>query len=62
MDGYKVCIFSYGQTGSGKTYTMEGDIKSEEHKGMIPRAVTEIFNSIQEYKTYGWDFRISCSF
>lgn len=62
MDGYKVCIFSYGQTGSGKTYTMEGDIKSQEHQGMIPRAVTEIFNSITEYKTYGWDFKITCTF
>jgi hypothetical protein len=35
---------------------MEGDIKSDTHKGMIPRAVTEIFKSIEEYKNYGWEF------
>jgi kinesin family protein C1 len=41
LDGHNVCIFSYGQTGSGKTYTMGTDSSklSEEHLGIIPRAV-----------------------
>ena len=56
LDGFKVCIFSYGQTGSGKTYTMEGNIDSEKDKGMIPRAVDEIFKSMKEYKDKGWNF------
>jgi kinesin family protein 11 len=32
-------VFAYGQTGTGKTHTMEGDLASEEFKGIIPRAV-----------------------
>ena len=45
LDGYKVCIFAYGQTGSGKTYTMLGDGKAndDEHRGLIPRCVEQIF-------------------
>ncbi len=41
LDGHNVCVFSYGQTGSGKTYTMGTDSAklSEEHLGIIPRAV-----------------------
>jgi len=60
LDGYNTCIFTYGQTGSGKTYTMEGpsgvgamhtaaamDPNSPLHqqRGMIPRAVEQIFSS-----------------
>ena len=33
-------IFAYGQTSSGKTHTMMG---SKEDKGIIPRAVSDIF-------------------
>ena len=62
LDGYSVCIFSYGQTGSGKTYTMEGDIDSDEHKGMIPRAVEELFIMIDEYRKNGWKFELTASF
>ncbi len=62
MDGYRVCIFSYGQTGSGKTFTMEGDLAKPENKGMIPRAVEEIFCHINIYRESGWTFTIECSF
>ena len=64
LDGYKVCIFAYGQTGSGKTFTMEGDIESakENRKGMIPRSVRQIFDTIEEYKSSGWNFKIIASF
>ena len=39
---HQVCVFAYGQTGSGKTFTMLG---SEEAPGMIPRAMTQIFET-----------------
>ncbi|CAO3589512.1 unnamed protein product [Absidia cylindrospora] len=45
--GYNGTVFAYGQTGSGKTYTMMGsDIEDTENKGIIPRIVEQIFESI----------------
>ena len=41
--GYNVCVFAYGQSGTGKTFTMEG---SEEHPGLVPRAMARIFEDI----------------
>ena len=50
-----MCIFAYGQTGSGKTYTMEGpSMEEEESRGMIARAVLQIFNNTQELEAKGW--------
>ena len=47
LAGYNGTVFAYGQTGSGKTYTMMGaDIGDDEGKGIIPRIVEQIFDSI----------------
>jgi len=40
-----VCIFAYGQSGTGKTFTMNG---SEEMPGLVPRAMTRIFEDVAE--------------
>ncbi len=53
LDGYKVCIFAYGQTGSGKTHTMLG---TPEERGMIPRAMDQIFASSAAMEAQGWSF------
>jgi hypothetical protein len=50
-----VCIFAYGQTGSGKTYTMLG---SEESRGIIPRAIHQIFEGSRKLGTQGWVFNM----
>ncbi|AIN99068.1 kinesin, putative [Leishmania panamensis] len=47
LEGYNATLIAYGQTGTGKTYTMEG-FTSEEKRGIIPRAVEDIFTYIQE--------------
>lgn len=45
--GYNGTVFAYGQTGSGKTFTMMGSsIDDEENKGIIPRIIEQIFESI----------------
>ena len=44
-----MCVFAYGQTGSGKTHTMEGG-RDDEMQGMIPRAVTQIFDACAALK------------
>ena len=49
ISGYNSTIFAYGQTGTGKTYTMEGfsyDYLSPK-KGLIPRAIENIFKYIE---------------
>ncbi|XP_055499155.1 carboxy-terminal kinesin 2-like [Leucoraja erinacea] len=63
LDGYNVCIFAYGQTGSGKTYTMEGpDELTCDTKGMIPRAVDQIFVTARRLETMGWMYKFTASF
>ncbi|OLL25760.1 Kinesin heavy chain [Neolecta irregularis DAH-3] len=48
MNGYNGTVFAYGQTGSGKTFTMMGaDIDNPELRGVIPRIVEQIFESIE---------------
>jgi kinesin family member C1 len=59
LEGYKICILAYGQTGSGKTYTMEG-IPSD--KGLIIRAVEDVFRLMDEMRDGGWLFETSCTY
>ncbi|KZC06514.1 Kinesin-like protein KIF21B, partial [Dufourea novaeangliae] len=51
LDGYNATVLAYGQTGSGKTYTMGTgfDVEVEETiVGIIPRAITHLFDGIAE--------------
>ncbi|XP_053302228.1 kinesin-like protein KIFC1 [Pleuronectes platessa] len=61
LDGYNVCCFAYGQTGSGKTYTMEGD-EFDQTRGVIPRAVQQIFKAAEKLGAQGWEFTFTASF
>ncbi|CAG9575219.1 putative kinesin [Leishmania major strain Friedlin] len=47
LEGYNATLMAYGQTGTGKTYTMEG-FTNEEERGIVPRAVEDVFACIQE--------------
>eukprot|EP00727_Mastigamoeba_balamuthi_P008160 m51a1_g3965 putative kinesin-like protein c (1244) ;mRNA; f:378787-384242 len=64
LDGYNATIFAYGQTGSGKTYTMEGPqgVTSGPHRGMIPRAIEQIFRSTEELRAQHWEYSLDVSF
>ncbi|KAK2795105.1 Kinesin heavy chain [Onygenales sp. PD_10] len=47
LNGYNGTVFAYGQTGAGKSYTMMGsDIDDSDGKGIIPRIVEQMFESI----------------
>jgi Kinesin motor domain len=46
LDGYNAAIIAYGQTGTGKTYTMEGERTSMTDRGIVPRAIQDIFAQI----------------
>ncbi|KAJ3908590.1 kinesin-domain-containing protein [Lentinula edodes] len=61
VDGYNVCIFAYGQTGSGKSFTMEGGA-SNATKGMIPRAVDQVFRVAEDLRSKGWEYQMEGQF
>jgi kinesin family protein 4/21/27 len=58
--GYNLTILAYGQTGSGKTHTMGTAYMGDGDMGVIPRAITEIFDFIKD--NFSFDFIITVSF
>uniref|UniRef100_A0A8C6ZTX6 Kinesin motor domain-containing protein n=1 Tax=Nothoprocta perdicaria TaxID=30464 RepID=A0A8C6ZTX6_NOTPE len=61
-EGYNATVFAYGQTGSGKTYTIGGGhIASiaEDEKGIIPRAIQELFQHISENDNIDFNVKVS---
>jgi hypothetical protein len=50
LEGFNGTIFAYGQTSTGKTYSMEGNVDSQEHKGIILHAFDHIFAHISSVK------------
>ncbi|KAH1177608.1 hypothetical protein KIL84_011310 [Mauremys mutica] len=48
LDGYNGTIMCYGQTGAGKTYTMTGATENYKHRGIIPRAIQQVFRAVEE--------------
>uniref|UniRef100_UPI00358F7932 kinesin-like protein KIF27 n=1 Tax=Myxine glutinosa TaxID=7769 RepID=UPI00358F7932 len=49
LKGYNATVFAYGQTGTGKTFTIGAKTTrlASEDIGMIPRAIEEIFQRIE---------------
>ncbi|OQS03526.1 kinesin [Thraustotheca clavata] len=66
LEGYNATIFAYGQTGTGKTYTMEGFNSSGgsslEDRGIIPRAIEQIFMHIQANVSARMRFLVRASY
>ena len=61
LGGYNGTVFAYGQTGSGKTYTMMGnDIFDENARGIIPRGVSLIFETLSQQGSE-IEYTIKCS-
>ena len=49
----------YGQTGSGKTFTMTGANETFQNRGLIPRAIQEVFREISELPDFAINVKIS---
>lgn len=64
LQGYNATIFAYGQTGTGKTFTMEGFNRegSVEARGIIPRAIEQIFEHIQRNASARMRFLVRASY
>lgn len=45
--GYNGTVMCFGQTGAGKTYTMIGAAETYKHRGIIPRALQEVFQEVE---------------
>ncbi|CAN8022276.1 unnamed protein product, partial [Ixodes persulcatus] len=56
MKGFNGTLFAYGQTASGKTHTMMG---TDREMGLIPLAVKEVFNIIENVPDREYLLRIS---
>ena len=59
IDGYNGTIFAYGQTGSGKTYTITGGVEFISLRGIIPRALSYIFEETKKRTLFTWKVYIS---
>lgn len=59
LTGYNGTILAYGQTGAGKTFTMTGSTEKFQHRGIIPRAIQQIFREIREMREHSISVRIS---
>lgn len=65
LQGYNATIFAYGQTGTGKTFTMEGfnsEGSSVEARGIIPRAIEQVFGHIQRHVSPRMKFLVRASY
>jgi len=56
VGGFNSTVFAYGQTSSGKTHTMRG---TDEEPGIIPLAVSEIFDHISRTQEREFLLRVS---
>ncbi|XP_057410644.1 kinesin-like protein KIF9 isoform X4 [Balaenoptera acutorostrata] len=59
LNGYNGTIMCYGQTGAGKTYTMTGATENYKHRGILPRALQQVFKMIEECPTQAITVRVS---
>ncbi|XP_024518424.1 chromosome-associated kinesin KIF4A isoform X1 [Selaginella moellendorffii] len=62
--GYNATVIAYGQTGSGKTHTMgsaTNPVSGEEDLGILPRAIRQLYESIEERK-HEAQFDVKCCF
>ena len=48
LDGVNSTVFAYGQTGSGKTFTITGGVERYADRGLIPRALSLLFEEFQK--------------
>ena len=61
LQGYNATVLAYGQTGTGKTFTMEG-FDSADLRGLIPRAVSDLFHLIQSSSSSQSHFLVRASY
>jgi kinesin family protein 6/9 len=61
VDGFNGTVLVYGQTGAGKTFTMSGSVQNYKYRGMIPRAISQIFQEIGS-RSNDFDYTVRVSY
>ncbi|XP_078137277.1 kinesin-like protein KIF9 [Sander vitreus] len=59
LDGYNGTLMCFGQTGAGKTYTMTGSTESYKQRGIIPRALQEVFQEMDKRTEHVFSVHLS---
>lgn len=59
VQGYNGTILCYGQTGAGKTFTMTGSSTEYKYRGIVPRAVAQVYHEIADRFDQAITIRIS---
>uniref|UniRef100_A0A8C4Z481 Kinesin-like protein n=1 Tax=Gadus morhua TaxID=8049 RepID=A0A8C4Z481_GADMO len=59
LDGYNGTVLCFGQTGAGKTYTMTGTTESYRQRGIIPRAVEQVFQEVAKRSDHIFSVQLS---
>nr|XP_040023361.1 kinesin-like protein KIF9 isoform X1 [Gasterosteus aculeatus aculeatus]XP_040023362.1 kinesin-like protein KIF9 isoform X1 [Gasterosteus aculeatus aculeatus] len=59
LDGYNGTLMCFGQTGAGKTYTMTGSTESYKQRGVIPRALQEVFREVEKRTAHFFSVHLS---
>ncbi|CAM9178600.1 unnamed protein product, partial [Scytosiphon promiscuus] len=65
LEGYNATVLAYGQTGSGKTFTVGNAYTvngSPDDAGIIPRAVTDLFERMDKLRAEGVKASVHASF
>lgn len=59
IDGVSCSVITYGQTGAGKTFTAFGFNNDYKFRGLVPRAISEVFRQISEQPERIFRVRVS---
>ncbi|XP_060774921.1 kinesin-like protein KIF9 [Neoarius graeffei] len=59
LEGYNGTVMCFGQTGAGKTFTMTGATESYKQRGIIPRAIQEVFHEIDNRVDHSFSVHLS---
>ncbi|RLN78492.1 hypothetical protein BBJ28_00006393 [Nothophytophthora sp. Chile5] len=59
VDGVNGTILAYGQTGAGKSFTMIGDTRNYQHRGIAPRAVAQLYEEVESRIELQYTVRVS---
>ncbi|KAE9286004.1 hypothetical protein PF001_g21640 [Phytophthora fragariae] len=59
VDGVNGTVLAYGQTGVGKSFTMIGDTRNYQHRGIAPRAIAQLYQEVESRIELQYTVRVS---